>query len=110
MTPTGSPLGEVRAMLAAAPRYKERVRYHLKVDTGMNRLGFRFDNLRRTLPELLASENLELEAVYTHFATADDRSSTLFDQQRVRFERALGDITALGGRPRYRHAANSAAV
>ena len=38
----------------------------------MNRLGFRFDNLRRTLPELLASANLELEAVYTHFATADD--------------------------------------
>jgi alanine racemase len=110
LTPTISTPGAARAVQAAAARYKERVRYHLKVDTGMNRLGFRFDNLRRTLPELLASENLELEAVYTHFATADDRSSTLFDQQRVRFERALGDITALGGRPRYRHAANSAAV
>jgi alanine racemase len=75
----------------------------------MNRLGFRFDNLRRTLPELLASENLELDAVYTHFATADDPASALFDQQRVRFERALGELAALGGRPRFRHAANSAA-
>ena len=55
----------------------------------MNRLGFRFDNLRRTLPELLASQNLELDAVYTHFATADDPESPLFDEQRVRFERAL---------------------
>jgi alanine racemase len=109
LTPTISPPGAARAVQAAAERYKERVRYHLKIDTGMNRLGFRFDNLRRTLPELLASQNLELDAVYTHFATADDRSSTLFEQQRVRFERALGDIEALGGRPRYRHAANSAA-
>jgi alanine racemase len=109
LTPTISTPGAARAVQAAAARYRERVRYHLKIDTGMNRLGFRFDNLRRTLPELLASENLELDAVYTHFATADDPTSALFDQQRVRFERALGELAALGGRPRYRHAANSAA-
>ena len=109
LTPTISTPGAARAVQAAAARYRERVRYHLKIDTGMNRLGFRFDNLRRTLPELLASENLELDAVYTHFATADDPASALFDQQRVRFERALGELGALGGRPRYRHAANSAA-
>jgi len=109
LTPTISTPGAARAVQAAAARYRERVRYHLKIDTGMNRLGFRFDNLRRTLPEVLASENLELDAVYTHFATADDPTSTLFEQQRVRFERALGELAALGGRPRYRHAANSAA-
>jgi alanine racemase len=109
LTPTISTPGAARAVQAAAARYRERIRYHLKIDTGMNRLGFRFDNLRRTLPELLASENLELDAVYTHFATADDPASTLFEQQRLRFERALSDIAALGGRPRYRHAANSAA-
>ena len=38
----------------------------------MNRLGFRHDNLRRTMPEVLASPHLRLDAVYTHFATADD--------------------------------------
>src|SRR5216684_4339246 len=109
LTPTISTPGAARAVEAAAAKHGRRVRYHLKIDTGMNRLGFRFDNLRRTLPELLASENLELDAVYTHFATADDPTSTLFEQQRVRFERALGELAALGGRPRYRHAANSAA-
>ena len=36
--------------------------------------------------------------------------SPLFDEQRVRFERALADVEALGGRPRYRHACNSAAL
>src|ERR1700682_5367962 len=76
----------------------------------MTRLGFRFDNLRRTLPELLASSNLELDAVYTHFATADVPGSPLFELQRLRFDRALTDLAALGGGPRYRHAANSAAL
>ena len=110
LTPTISTPGAARAVQAAAARYGERVRYHLKIDTGMNRLGFRFDNLRRTLPELLASQNLDLEAVYTHFATADDREGPWFEWQRTRFEGALAEIGALGGAPRYRHAANSAAL
>jgi alanine racemase len=109
LTPTISTPGAASAVQAAAVRYKQRLRYHLKIDTGMNRLGFRHDSLRRSLPELLASPNLELDAVYTHFATADDPESPHFAEQRVRFERALGDVDALGGRPRYRHACNSAA-
>ncbi|HTL44704.1 MAG TPA: alanine racemase [Vicinamibacterales bacterium] len=84
--------------------------YHLKIDTGMNRLGFRHDNLDRTLPELAASADLEVEAVYTHFATADDPESTHFSLQRERFEHALHTLDALGLKPRYRHAANSAAL
>jgi alanine racemase len=110
LTPTISSPGAARAVQKAAARHKQRVRYHLKIDTGMNRLGFRFDNLRRTLPELLRSENLDLEAVFTHFATADDPSSSLFDEQRRRFDQVLADLQALGARPRFRHAANSAAV
>ena len=110
LTPTISTPGAARAVHAAAARYKQRVRYHLKIDTGMNRLGFRFDNLHRTLPDLLASENLELDAVYTHFATADEPDSALFNQQRARFDRALEQIARLGARPRYRHACNSAAL
>src|SRR5437763_5636723 len=85
LTPTISTPGAARAVQAAAARYGQTLRYHLKIDTGMNRLGFRFDNLRRTLPPLLASPNLDLDAVYTHFATADDPQSELFDRQRQRF-------------------------
>jgi alanine racemase len=110
LTPTISTPGAARAVNAASAKYRQPIRYHLKVDTGMNRLGFRHDNLRRTLPELLASESLGLDAVYTHFATADDPDSGLFFEQGRRFERALRDVAALGGRPRYRHACNSAAL
>ena len=100
LTPTISTPGAAHAVQAAAARYKRTLRYHLKLDTGMNRLGFRSDNLRRTLPELLASPNLELAAVYTHFATADDPESPLFGDQRARFERGLSDIEEMnrGGR------------
>jgi len=131
LTPTISTPGAAHAVQAAAARYKQTLRYHLKLDTGMNRLGFRSDNVRRTLPELLASPNLELAAVYTHFATADDPESPLFDDQRLRFERALTDIedmnrgacgdrgeqdvsaistTSVRRRAPYIHAANSAAL
>src|SRR5262245_36235979 len=118
LTPTISTPGAALAVQAAAARYQRVVRYHLKIDTGMNRLGFRFDNLRRTLPALLGSANLELAAVYTHFATADDLASDLFDQQRTRFERALTEIaaerrpveSARSMRPFYTHASNSAAL
>ena len=110
LTPTISSPAAARAVHAAAVRYRQPVRYHLKIDTGMNRLGFRHDNLERTLPELLASDHLQLDAVFTHFATADDPSSRLFAEQRVRFERALTGVERLGGRPRYRHACNSAAL
>jgi len=95
LTPTISTPGAAHAVQAAAEKYKQRVRYHLKIDTGMNRLGFRFDNLRRTLPSLFASQNLDLAAVYTHFATADDPESPLFNQQRLRFERARTEVTDL---------------
>jgi alanine racemase len=115
LTPTISTPGAARAVQAAAARHQQRQPYHLKIDTGMNRLGFRYDNLRRTLPEVFASPNLHLEAVYTHFATADDPESPLFNDQRVRFARALDYVFADSrwgrstDRP-YRHAANSAAL
>jgi alanine racemase len=76
----------------------------------MNRLGFRHDNLEWTLPELFASPNLELAAVYTHFATADDPGHPLFEEQRARFDAAVARIDRLGVVIPRRHAANSAAL
>ncbi len=110
LTPTISTPSAARAVQAAAAARKATVGYHLKIDTGMNRLGFRHDNLRRTLPEVIGSSNLRLEAVYTHFATADDPDLPLFNDQRVRFEEASGIVEELAGRRVLRHACNSAAL
>jgi alanine racemase len=106
LTPTISTPSAARAVQAAAAGRGVVCGYHLKIDTGMHRLGFRHDNLGRTLPEVLGSPNLRLEAVYTHFATADVPGHGLFDDQRLRFEQAVAHIDARVPQ----HAANSAAL
>jgi alanine racemase len=125
LTPTISTPGAARAVQAAAMRRSTTIAYHLKIDTGMNRLGFRHDNLRRTLPELLASSTLRLDAVYTHFASADVPESPVFDTQRERFDVAWSVVDELcresrianpepripNPEPRvFRHACNSAGL
>lgn len=110
LTPTIASPAAGHGLQSAAGKRNTRLRYHLKIDTGMNRLGFRHDNLRRTLPTLLASANLSLDAVHTHFATADEPGHPMFDTQRGRFEAACRTLDELGAGPRLRHAANSAAL
>jgi alanine racemase len=110
LTPTISTPSAARALQESAARHGSILKCHLKIDTGMNRLGFRHDNLARTLPEVASSRNLSIEAIYTHFATADEPESPAFNDQRERFEGASAALRSLGIAPRARHAANSAAL
>jgi alanine racemase len=110
LTPTISTPGAARAVQAAAVKRRSAIGYHLKIDTGMNRLGFRHDNLRQTLPEVLASTQLRLEGVFTHFATADEPESPVFTQQRERFDTAFEFVASALRRKIHKHAANSAAL
>lgn len=110
LTPTISTPSAARALQAAAAKHETRLHCHLKIDTGMNRLGFRHDNLQRTLPEVAASANLQIDAVYTHFATADNADHPAFGEQRERFEAAVAVLPSLGITTTSRHAANSAAL
>jgi len=117
LTPTISTPGAARAVHAAAAKRRSAIGYHLKIDTGMNRLGFRHENLRWTLPEVLASEHLRLEGVFTHFASADEPESPVFNTQRERFDAAFEIVASLrrtAGPAKaghyIRHAANSAAI
>jgi alanine racemase len=86
-----------------------RPRLHVKHDSGMSRLGERDpEAVLRLCEQVAADERLELAAVWTHFATADDRASDFFDRQLESFagvvERARADHPGLRA-----HAANSAA-
>jgi alanine racemase len=110
LTPTISSPAAGHALQDAAEKRGATLRYHLKIDTGMNRLGFRHDNLGRTVPRLLSSRNLTLDAVHTHFGTADEPGNSLFETQRTRFDAACRVINELGAGPHLRHAANSAAL
>ena len=110
LTPTVSSPSAARALHELAARRGVRLRCHLKVDTGMNRFGFRYDNLRSTLPDVLASRHLAFEAVYTHFATAEQAAVPLFEQQQQRFDTSTALLSELGLAGLPRHAANSAAL
>lgn len=87
-----------------------KARVHLKVDTGMSRIGFRpGQELNTAALAIKDCPNVELEGVFTHFSAADtDPEYTRM--QISRFSEALSQIKALGLRPKYRHAANSAAI
>ena len=110
LTPTVSTPAAARALEAAAAARGVSVDCHLKIDTGMNRLGFRHDNLARTMPAVLASPHLRFTAVYSHCATADDPESPFLDDQRGAFDRACAQLGAMGLRGARRHFANSAAM
>jgi alanine racemase len=83
---------------------------HLKLDTGMSRLGtpwedaVDFAQLVHRLPEL------QIASVYSHLATADSPDPTVMHLQQQRFDRAIGQVRAAGIPPAKLHLANSAAA
>jgi alanine racemase len=110
LTPTISSPWAGRALAEAAAARHTVLDCHVKIDTGMNRLGLRHDNLRRTLPAILAAPALRVGALYTHFATADDPESEHFPLQQRNFIAAREVAADLGLRITHAHAANSAAL
>ncbi len=109
LTPTVSTPSAAAALERAAAERGVRLHCHLKIDTGMHRLGFRDDNVGRTLPSILASPHLAFDAVYTHFATAEDVTHPLFAEQKRRFDAVRASLPGLGLGAVAWHAANSAA-
>jgi alanine racemase len=82
--------------------------YHLKVDTGMGRVGIRSVELPDVAVRLRALSNLRLDGLMTHFAVAEDLSQNDFtNSQMVRFADALSLLHALGFRPTFVDMANS---
>ena len=83
---------------------------HLKLDTGMSRLGTHWQEAANfaTLVERLP--NLYISSVYSHFATADDPDPTVMNLQHQRFQRAIAQIKAKGILIPRLHLANSAAT
>jgi len=110
LTPTVSSPSAAKALQAAAKSRHVQLHCHLKVDTGMNRFGFRHDNLRGTMPEVLCSSNLVFDSVYTHFATAEQSQSSFFQSQQNRFSGAVNTLASLGLVNVKKHAANSGAL
>ncbi len=84
---------------------------HLKIDTGMGRLGVRYDEARELVNAFRNFPHIRLDGVMTHFAAADDEDRACFtDEQVARFNEMLKMIRELGFKPTYQDMANSAAT
>lgn len=79
---------------------------HIKVDTGMNRIGIKtIEELQSLYETIEATENFSVDGIFTHFATADEKDESHFQKQVNRFEKFL---QILPKKPRLVHAANTA--
>ncbi|MGB7152129.1 MAG: alanine racemase [Terriglobales bacterium] len=97
--------------LERATRQRQRVLpVHLKVDTGMNRLGTSLEALPRLCEMLLACKHLTLEGVSTHFASAEVLDAEDAHRQIKRFEAGLAILQSYGFHPALIHMGNSAAM
>lgn len=83
---------------------------HVKVDTGMARLGLEPDAVLPFIQALHELPDLFVAGIFTHFATADRADQTYLRWQLGRFQAVLEQLTAQGLRPPCVHAANSAAT
>lgn len=84
--------------------------FHLKIDTGMNRVGVHHSDAGDFLRQINFHRGLELQGVFTHFATADAVDTYEFKRQLDRFNQALENIRYMGFDPGVVHAANTAAA
>ena len=98
------------AMHAIASTRSQSQKVHLKINTGMNRLGVRPPDAPGVLAEMAQLPGLSVEGIFTHFATSDELDKQHAEAQFVRFHALLADLTAAGLRPPLAHAANSAAL
>lgn len=86
-----------------------KLKVHIKVDSGMGRLGVLPNEAVRLFRSVHAMQNLEIEGIYTHFSVADENKEFTQEQLKV-FNGVVASLKATGFQFKYIHAANSAAI
>jgi alanine racemase len=86
------------------------LKVHLKLDTGMSRLGANWQEAVAVYQEVSGLPYLKIDSLYSHLATADDLDPTVMELQVDRFERAISAIRAAGYTLPTIHLANSAGI
>ncbi|MGC9489821.1 MAG: alanine racemase [Thermovirgaceae bacterium] len=110
ITPAVTDLSFAEALSRAATEAGKAGRFHLKVDTGMGRIGFLPSETPVVVEKLLGFTGLEMEGIFTHFATADERNLDYTRAQFRRFGEVLATLRTKGVKFRLRHCCNSAAT
>lgn len=103
-------LDQAEELNARAGALGQTVNFHLKVDTGMGRLGIPLDEVAEFAVALRQFDHLKLDGVMTHFADADSIEPDYTERQIARYDEAIKILRGLGFDPSWRHLANSAGI
>ena len=107
---TVSSLDKLRQVEAAAQSLGRQATIHLKIDTGMERIGVHSYSAAPFIEAAVASRWCRLKGIYSHLACADDPASPMTLEQLDRFLDACAHITRIGAPMPVRHLANSGGV
>jgi alanine racemase len=91
-------------------KLKSRFKIHIKVDTGMRRIGLDYKRAYRNILQIASLKNIELEGIFTHFAASEEKNKSFARVQLERFNELLHDLKKAGVEFPIIHAANSGAV
>jgi len=100
----------LESLNTAAERKSTAAPVHIKVDTGMSRLGIRWDALEESLEAFKRCGSVSPAGVFTHLSSADEEDPAFTEKQILRFEGALSQIRDAGLDPKEIHCANSAGL
>lgn len=101
-------LAFAEAMSSAAVSQNKTARLHIKIDTGMGRIGFLPSEASVMAERISRLPGIDLEGIFTHFACADERDPSYTRMQFARFGEVIADLRAKNLRFRIRHVCNSA--
>jgi alanine racemase len=110
LTPVVARIEQLRDLERAARAARRPIPFHLKVDTGMTRLGIAPEQTAEFARALADCPHLRLEGTFTHLASSEDFASGQTEEQERVFARVLGVLRAAGVSPGVVHMANSAAI
>ncbi|HHX24134.1 MAG TPA: alanine racemase [Thermoanaerobacterales bacterium] len=94
-----------------AIKQNKKAKVHIKLDTGMNRIGFQSGTSSICdIEKIFSLKGVEIEGVFTHFARADEKGENATKEQFQEFMRMVSDIENRGFKIPIKHTANSAAL
>jgi alanine racemase len=102
--------GNARVLSKIAKEFGKPTRVHIKVDTGMGRVGVAWQEAVDFAQQVAELSHLEMVGIYTHLASSDERDKTYSTTQLQRFEHVLAELERKNIAIPIKHAANSAAV
>lgn len=110
LTPTILSLDFANELNSFLESYREKIKVHIKIDTGMGRLGIPYKESVDFIKEVKKLKNIEIEGLYSHFSTADEEDKDFTREQFNRFMYVVHELEKEGIHIPLKHIGNSATV